>query len=74
MYSMASRADTYISTFITCRYDLYNVEVFPQDKIQIGEWYTHDPNYYFIRVNLDEALFEGGRSIRYMYMYMHYVP
>ena len=48
------------------RYDLYNVEVSPQERIQIGEWLTHSPNYFFIRVRLDEVLFEGGRSIRYV--------
>lgn len=50
--------------FFIFRYDLHEIEVSPRDKVTIGEWLTHDPNYFFISVNLDEVLFEGGRSIR----------
>ena len=48
------------------RYDLYDLKINPKEYYQtIGEIIA-DPRYSFVTIEVDEVLFEGGRSIRYL--------
>ena len=50
----------------TCpRYDLYDVEIVPHKDYHTPMGTQYAPaGYFYIKVILDEVLFEGGRSVR----------
>jgi len=48
------------------RYDLYDIEITPSKEyhtVDKGTQYAL-AGYYYIKITLDELLFEGGRSVR----------
>ena len=49
----------------TNRYDLHNIEIAPHKdfRTQSGVQYAME-GFYYIKVMVDEVLYEGGRSIR----------
>ena len=50
-----------------CRYDLYNVEVKPQAQYSTSRGVNYvEKGYHFITLSVDELLFEGGQSVRYV--------
>jgi len=53
-----------------CRYDLYEVEVKCSKNISRSDGVFGAPNgYMYIELQMDEELFEGGRTVRYcLYM------
>ena len=49
------------------RYDLYDVEIAPHKDYHTPMGTQYAPaGYFYIKVILDEVLFEGGRSVRYI--------
>ena len=48
-----------------CRYDLYDIEVYPEQTLELptGEMVSSTDSYY-VNVMMEETLFEGGRSVR----------
>ena len=46
------------------RHDLYDIELFPKDYYQTDGELIANPRYSFVTLEMDEVLFEGGRSIR----------
>ena len=50
-----------------CRYDLYNVEVKPQSQYstRMGVNYA-GKGFHYITLSVDELLFEGGQSVRFV--------
>ena len=50
-----------------CRYDIYDVEIYPEDSVQMphGTLYANE-GFHYVTVSVEEVLFEGGRSIRWV--------
>ena len=47
------------------RYDLYNVEIEPQNHVETATDTLYAlAGFYYIKVKMEEVLFEGRRSIR----------
>ena len=53
-----------INNFISIRYDLYDVEIDIKDRLETENEWIIDPHHSFVTIEMDEILFEGGRSIR----------
>ena len=51
-----------------CRYDLYDVEVQPLTQYTSAQGGLHlaTKGFHFITLSIDELLFEGGQSVRWV--------
>ncbi len=57
------------------RYDLYDIEATPTRDYSTlnGTTLFATPGYCYLKLPLEEAIFEGGRTVRYMYVVYNYI-
>ena len=53
--------------FSLSRYDIYDIEIHPENSVQLahGTMYAAE-GFHYVTVSVEEVLFEGGRSIRWV--------